>query len=202
MHISNTDIKRYLGLMVEEVTAASADNNVDLIIMGTRGANGLKELMLGSNTASVIEKTRVPVLAVPEKAKWQSFSKVVYAADFEKDDFEIIEQLVNFIKSYNSHIEILHIALRHEEELEQKLDNLFTEVKTKLNYPKMSFHISNKDNAVEGINNFIEKTEADLLCMATYQRGLIGSLFHKSITKAMAFHIHIPLLAFHKSTKD
>jgi nucleotide-binding universal stress UspA family protein len=48
-----------------------------LIVMGTRGASGLKKYVLGSNTASVIEVSHVPVLAVPELGDFRNFRNVV-----------------------------------------------------------------------------------------------------------------------------
>lgn len=190
-----------LGFSVEEINSAAADQNVDLIVMGTKGASGLKELMIGSNTAAVIEKCRVPVLAIPDKAKFAMIEKIVYATDFKSDDLSVIGKLAEFAKLFNAQIAVLHISPASEKDADAKLDKLFTEVKYKLDYERMSFHILNKDKIAEGIDGFVKYSEADLLAMATYQRGLFDSLFHKSITKKMVLHTHIPLFAFHKSLK-
>lgn len=64
-------ISRYGNLIVQINTIARAAANIDLIVMGTRGASGMMELFFGSNTADVIEQVRVcPVLAVPSKARY------------------------------------------------------------------------------------------------------------------------------------
>src|ERR1700733_9867835 len=47
----------------------------DLIVMGTKGASGLKKLLIGSNTVKVISNTRVPVLVIPEVARFKNFLK-------------------------------------------------------------------------------------------------------------------------------
>lgn len=187
-----------LGFAVEEIIIASNDLKADLIVMGTKGASGLKEVLLGSNTARVIEKAKVPVLAIPEKAKFSSLKKIVYASDFKSDDSQLIEQLINFAKVFNTQVSILHVSPMKEKDADAKLDWLFAEVKYKVNYEKISFHILNKEKIAEGIDGFVRYSEADMLAMTTYKKGLIESVFHKSMTKKMAYHMDIPLMVFHK----
>ena len=60
----------------------------DLLVMGTKGASGLKKLLIGSNTVNVISKTRVPVLVIPEVARFKDFLKkgknrIVLATDLD-----------------------------------------------------------------------------------------------------------------------
>lgn len=52
------------GAAPEAIIAAAAEHDVDLIIMGTRGASDLRE-MLGSVSAQVLRYARCPVLQVP-----------------------------------------------------------------------------------------------------------------------------------------
>jgi nucleotide-binding universal stress UspA family protein len=60
-----------------------------LIVMGTRGASGLKKYVMGSNTASVIEVSHIPVLAVPELGAFKQFGNVVYASDLKHIEKEL-----------------------------------------------------------------------------------------------------------------
>src|SRR5207342_2350709 len=60
----------------------------DLIVMGTKGASGLKRILIGSNTVNVIAKTRVPVLVIPEVARFENFfnkgkNRIVLATDLD-----------------------------------------------------------------------------------------------------------------------
>lgn len=188
-----------VGFAVEEIVTASADKKCDMIIMGTKGASGLKEIMMGSNTASVIEKTRCTVFAIPEKSKFKKIEKVVYATDFKSDDLPVIRELVNFAKMFDSHLSIIHIHPEKEKNVDEKLDELFIKVKYQTDYEMISFHIVNNEKIVSAINTFSEKNGADVLALATYNRGLFETLFHNSVTKQIAYHTSIPLLAFHKS---
>ena len=50
-----------LGRTFSEVTEVAKANNIDLIVMGSHGASGFKELFIGSNTEKVIRTSEIPV---------------------------------------------------------------------------------------------------------------------------------------------
>src|SRR5688500_940750 len=76
-----------------------------LIVMGTRGASGLKKYILGSNTASVIEISHIPVLAVPELGEFKNFNNVVYATDLKHIHNEL-EILIPYLQKFNSTVHL------------------------------------------------------------------------------------------------
>jgi nucleotide-binding universal stress UspA family protein len=60
-----------------------ANNKVDIIIMGTKGAQGLKNMFKGSNTSKLMLQTAIPILIIPEHVKHESIAKIVWASDFK-----------------------------------------------------------------------------------------------------------------------
>jgi nucleotide-binding universal stress UspA family protein len=74
--------------------------HTDLIVMGTRGASGVKKYVMGSNTTSVIEGSKIPVLAVPELGTFKNLRNVVYASDLTRLEKEL-KTLVPFLKNFN-----------------------------------------------------------------------------------------------------
>jgi nucleotide-binding universal stress UspA family protein len=54
-----------LGHPVEEILKAADDEGCDAIVLGTHGKGFLRQTFLGSVAASVVERTRKPVLVVP-----------------------------------------------------------------------------------------------------------------------------------------
>jgi nucleotide-binding universal stress UspA family protein len=61
----DVNIATRIGIPYKEIISFSDQNNIDLIVMCTRGESGFTRWMLGSNTDYVIRGTNVPVLAVP-----------------------------------------------------------------------------------------------------------------------------------------
>jgi nucleotide-binding universal stress UspA family protein len=167
-----------------------------LIVMGTNGASGLKKAVIGSNTASVIEFSQIPVLAVPKRAKFMGFRDIVYASDLRNLEKEL-KTLIPYAKQFDSTIHVLHIASSGNdmEALEQKVD----ETVQKFNYKNIVTLVL-VDRFIEGaIDQYIGVSRADLLAMFTHDLTFYEKLFDRSHTRKMAFHSSVPLLAFKQS---
>lgn len=164
-----------------------------LIVMGTRGARGLRKYVLGTNTASVIEVSHVPVLAVPELGDFKSFKTVVYATDL-KDVERELQILIPYFKEFNSKVHLLHVtpSLKEVAALEKKVSASITQAGITNVVAKV---IVNKD-IDEAIDYYVTESKADLLAMFTHDVTFYEKLFNRSITRKMAFHNKIPLLAF------
>jgi nucleotide-binding universal stress UspA family protein len=185
------------GFPVEGVVINYAQHNdIDLIVMGTKGATGLKKILLGSNAAAVIDKSRIPVITVPEFARFTSLKNIFYATDITnlKDELKTV---VSFAKCFNAGIHILHIIPPTRE---SKLDIKKTVAKLSktMDYKKITFTVSLHDNAAKGIDEYVLKHKTDMLAMFTHKLTFFEKLFSKSITRKMAFLSHVPLLTFKK----
>ena len=164
-----------------------------LIVMGTRGASGLKKTVLGSNTTSIIEASPVPVLAVPAKATFKGFKDVVYASDLHHTEKEL-KILVPYVEKFGSVVHLVHVAPNGKEvdALEEKIEK----ITQKQGYKNM-VNLVLVDRDIDGaIDQYIQVTKADLLAMFTHELSLYEKLFDKSKTREMAFHSRVPLLAF------
>lgn len=164
-----------------------------LIVMGTRGARGIRKYVLGTNTASVIEVSHVPVLAVPELGDFKSFETVVYATDL-KDVERELQILVPYLTEFNSNVHLLHVtpSLKEVSALEKKVSAIIAKAGIANVVAKV---IVNKD-IDEAIDYYVTDSKADLLAMFTHDVTFYEKLFNRSVTRKMAFHNKIPLLAF------
>lgn len=184
------------GLVLDEVLSIIHDYKIDIVIMGTHGASGITELILGSNTASVIEKSPVPVLAIPVNAIYKGIKNIVYAYDDIKSGLPSFQRLLEFATIYDSEITLLHIidTEKNTVELNQKE---FEKIKSSVSYDKIRLELVKEENVIEGINDYINSNKVDILAMAIRKRTLLDKIFSRSLTKKMAYHTKIPLLALH-----
>jgi nucleotide-binding universal stress UspA family protein len=178
--------------------------SVHLIVMGTKGATGLKEIFIGSNTARIIEKIPCPVIAVPDKYQFNSIKKIIFATDYHDSDIASIRFLIKLAKAADSELAIIHLAdgelkLRYEEDL---LEHFMERVKKSIVYDKVKFYLLNGVDIVESLTDFIADQNADLFAISSERRLLIGPFFNRSLTRKFVQHIQIPLLAFHASDND
>jgi nucleotide-binding universal stress UspA family protein len=167
-----------------------------LIVMGTKGASGLRKYVLGSNTASVIEISHVPVLAVPELGEFKSFKNVVYATDLRNVQKEL-KTLIPYLEKFNSTVHLLHVtsSLKEVSALEKKIDGIVK----KAGVTNVICKVIVNKNIDEAIDYYVAESNADLLTMFTHDVSFYEKLFNRSMTRKMAFHSKIPLLAFRQA---
>jgi len=185
------------GLVVDEILSLIDDFKIDLVVMGTHGASGISELILGSNTASVIEKSPVPVLAIPQNAIYKGISNVVYAYDDIRSGLPSLQKLFEFAKMYDAQITLLHI-IEGNDNTEEMNEQEFEKIKQNVTYEKINLQLVKEENVLEGINDYVNSNTVDVLAMAIRKRTLLDKIFNRSLTKKMAYHTKIPLLALHK----
>ena len=54
------------GVPADIIVKLSNEMNIDLIVMGTNGRDSLSDYIVGSTTQKVVEKSKCPVLVMPE----------------------------------------------------------------------------------------------------------------------------------------
>lgn len=192
------------GFTVDIILDAIKKKKVSMVVMGTQGASGIKEVLMGSNTAKVISKASCPVIAVPEKASFDGIKRIVYATDYRSSDIVALKQLVDIAKVFKSWINVVHIAdgeyVRENEE--KYIEKFAKKVKQKIDYKNISFQLLYSKDIEKKLEQYIKKESVSILAMSTKHRNLIEQLFGRSITKKLAYHTGIPLIAFHYKQKS
>lgn len=179
-------------------------NKMDLIIMGTKGANGLVEGVLGSFTSTVMTSASCPVLAIPLSGKYKKPEHITYATNYQKGDLLSINFLTELNKNFNSSIKVVHVDESDDSrELKKVAFNKYVfNIKKHVQNENISFKHISGDDLVETLLNFTLKDKTDLLVIShVKEAGLFTSLFHKSLTKAIACKIHMPMLSIPISPK-
>ena len=165
-----------------------------LVVMGTHGAHHLPETLLGTHTYHFIRHAECPVLMIPGKAAFREIKKIAYASDFEvEDESPYLQQLLVFAEPFSPQLYIVNI--RSEEQLsvvpDQKvLDNIQARFPDKFCIAQIR-----EDDVVAALRNFVEDNQIDVLVISIQKRILLERLFHRSISKELAFHYDGPLLA-------
>lgn len=193
------------GNVKKEILNAIKINNIDLVIIGTRGAAAEKGFFVKRITKNIIQQASCPVFVVPKTAQFNKISKIVYLSNFKHDETNIINHCNEFAKLYHAHLVILHIS--DEKNIQHLYKNEVSTfekqnielIKTAVNqfaYHKITFKEIISKNIIDGINEFIKIDYPDVIVMTTYTSTLFDKLFHKSLTKQVLLHSKIPLLIY------
>ncbi len=178
------------GDTVRLITDFAQHNQYDLILMGTQGASGLREIFLGSTTNAVMQKAALPVLAVPSGYVFREVDKIVFAVDEAGvTQPSITRPLVDLAKSL-----AVPVCVFHQAEPFAK-DGIDPSVDIFLEGVEHSFHYElEEDRIVDSINRFVADTGAQMLCMLRRRRGFLEEVFHVSVTSREVFNAPVPLL--------
>ncbi|WP_299431284.1 universal stress protein [uncultured Aquimarina sp.] len=181
--------------LTETIHKTIERNNIDLVVMGTKGATGTASLFMGSNTVKVIQKTHnCPVLVVPDEYDFEKPMEIAFPTDFRR--FYIAEELkplIDIASLFGSNIRIFHI--HEEEKLDELQDHNYNSLKKYLKDFTHSIHwISKLDQKSKLINDFINQLNINLLVMVNYRHSLIESITHEPVIKKLGFHASVPFL--------
>ena len=186
-----------LGTPSAIIAETAKRNEIDLIVMGTKGVRSNIEKIMGSVAAGVVKKAACPVLVVPEDSQFL-LEKIAYASNLkEADPFEIWK-MIRLLAMESPTIRCIHFNTGEEMKAEamEDMENFFIE-----RSPNLKIHFQNLpgNNFIESLNDFIDLYEIQLLVMFQPHRSFFENLFHHSNTKEMALKTHVPLLVMKAS---
>jgi nucleotide-binding universal stress UspA family protein len=187
------------GDLVKLIPEMIKEYHIDMVIMGTKGASGFKEILIGSHTAKVIRVAECPVIAIPEKTRFKGISHIIYATDYNSSDFDALKKVVDLAKHFQAKITLLHVSDEHYPLSGAKqIMELFAEkVQARVKYDLMDYKVIRTGNAEEELDEYVMKKHADLFVMSTMHRDIFDRLFGRSMTEKVAYHTRMPLMVFH-----
>jgi nucleotide-binding universal stress UspA family protein len=183
-----------------EVNDAALKNNADLIVMGSHGTSGLKELFVGSNTERVVRNAEIPVLVVKNNVMNVNFDVVTFACDFSEENVKSYLKAVNLFEKMNSKVYMVYVNLPNDKfksslEIEKRVVNFFTKADGNLKKMKDVHYVSDY-SVEEGVLTFSNKIGADLIAVPTHGRKGLSHFFEGSVGEDVANHSTLPVITF------
>ncbi len=186
----NTDLVSGIMDMIEV-------NDIGLVIMGTSGASGLKEIFLGSNTSQVLKNISCPVIAVPKNASFKKIENIIFATDFDmgcnNKSLPLVLEITRRLKAKLTMVNIQTVGTNFAK-TRDNADKFFEECKDSLKDINYDYHYIIEEDIPEGINKAYQNNNADLLVMIKKSHSLIDYLFNKSMTNEIVTEAKLPLL--------
>lgn len=188
--ISNVLIQGYL---VDEVAKISKEEQIDFIVMGTKGVTHLREVFLGTVATRIMNECSTAVLVIPEKCTYTPITKILFNTRYLLDDIEPLKKVAALANVFQAHIDCLSIKTPHtvqDNDFEADFKNIFRDA-------DISFH-SVIENDIEGaIFKYIDQNTINMAAIHVRHRGFFEKLFQVSLSGKLAFHINIPFLSVH-----
>lgn len=194
-------IEARLGEVSYQVKQLVEEQGFDLIVMGTKGASGLKKVLIGSNATEVLKNRNCPTIIVPHQAPKLPITKILYACDFTEIDHEL-DFLVQFAKVLGAEVHLVHFYPEALSEVGVDVKETRAKLVKQYGYDKIKLFAEMENRVVDGILRYAEENKADLVVMFTEERSYLNELFGKSMTKELAFIAAFPLMAIPRKPLD
>ena len=182
--------------VVQSILDEAKEHEMDLVIIGTTGAKGLKELFFGSVASRVMQAAHCPVLIVPDTANYHGIEKIGLTLEYKPGEMELVKKALEFTRKLGAHLKCLHVDAFDPNKKKTRL----AEFSAAFAYDTdISFHTRYDLDIELGILEYMKSNQIDIIIMEMLEESHLKELFSYSIAKRVAYHSDIPLLAFPNS---
>lgn len=168
---------------------------VDLLVAGITGRNRIEKALIGSNALEMARESRIPLMIVPKGITFQKVERIVFACDLrnisETTPVNIIKQVTNIFKSKLS---VLHIDTKKSSKLNPDIILEQNALIKLWGEDQPEYYYADNEDIAEGIMKFAHEQQAQLIITVPRKYRFLESLFHRSLSKRLAFKTDIPIL--------
>jgi len=183
-----------------EVSDVAKEHGADLIVMGSHGASGLKEVLVGSNTEKVVRHSNIPVLVIKENPILTDFENVIFASDFSEEAIKPYLNASRMFEVLDAKMHLVYVNLpdnrfRSSTEIEKRVASFLKAAEGNLDKMKEVAYVN--DYTIEkGVLNYSNIIGGDLVAVATHGRKGLAHFFEGSISEDIANHSTLPVMTF------
>ncbi|MEO9050435.1 MAG: universal stress protein [Ginsengibacter sp.] len=183
--------------VIDNILSFAEHHDIDMIVMGTQGASGLKKITVGSVASKVMKKSNIPVLLIPERFEWKLPEKIVFTTSFQKADTIALPIVFEIAKLYGALVTFVNLLNPYDqygEKEKRKFESYTYSVQRTFNDSRIQFQQLETTSVIKTMENLYEEIPYDMLGMARRKLGFFNRFFQKSFTKKMAYLTTQPLL--------
>lgn len=178
------------------IMKVSQKHDCDLIIMGSHGAEGLKEVFVGSNTEKVVRYSDIPVLVIKSETEDFKAKKMLFATNLALETVGSYENAVQFSKKLGVEMKTVFINTVGKFRTSDHIDGQIEKFKDAVKDNNLEIVVRNDKNTEDGILNYAKKIDADLVGIGTHGRKGIARLLNGSLSEHIVNHAKRPVITF------
>ncbi len=172
----------------------------DIIIMGTKGASGVKGAIWGSVASRLIAMTSTPVLAIPKYYNQFKLEHILFAVDNPTfNDAEVLAPLKEIAERAGAKVTAFNMAVPIHVDVDENTETLSTS--QVIQDIADDYYQSFDHDLKQSIIQYVMKNKTDMVCMIRKERGFFVDIMHASATKKIIFDAPVPLLILHQEEK-
>jgi nucleotide-binding universal stress UspA family protein len=189
-HVEPGSTSRIISEVVEK-------NDIDMVVIGSSGASGLEEIVIGSNTEKVVRFSKVPVMVIKNELKDINIKNAVFASNFELENMEAYQTAKAFVDSFKAKMQLLYVNLPGNQfysttEIQEHMRTFLNKMEVPLT--RDNIEIYNDYSLEQGVLNGARSLKADLIIIPTHGRKGISHFFNGSVGEDVVNHSELPVL--------
>lgn len=183
------------GDLLYSIKKVVSDENIDIVVMGTNGAEGWFASLVGTNTGSVINNVGVPVLSVPAEAKFEQIKTIAFTTRFRRKDIEALIKVLFYAKKFRAKVKCLYVKTSDSDVNSETINRWKSHFEEE---EDLQFFVIPNEDVQSTIEDFLDNQNVDMLAMLTYKRNFFAALFTTTTTQKLSYYLKTPILALHE----
>ncbi|HLV38534.1 universal stress protein [Xanthomarina sp.] len=185
------------NFLVQSVRDHVEKKNIELIVLGTKGASGLKKAIVGSNTGDIITKVACTTLIVPENATYKKIRELAFPTDFALQyNLNTLEPILKVIQKNDAALRVVHISKKAAELNSDQIKNKEL-LEDYFQAHAHSFHFLTNKNIEAAVQCFVDSRDVDMITMVAKNLNYFQQILFHSKVEEISYHINIPFLVLH-----
>lgn len=189
-------VKFKTGNAFKSISESIIEEKPDLVVMGSKGASGIEEVLIGSNTEKVVRTASCPVITIKSAVASTSIKKIVFASDFKNESEKVAARIMRLQELFGAQLYLVVVNTPASFETTRESISRIKSYAKKYNMTNVKAEIYNSRSEESGIIEFAEDIDADLIAMATHGRTGFLHLITGSIAEDVVNHAKRPVWTF------
>lgn len=185
-----------IGQTFDGIMKTVSENGIDLIVMGSHGSSGVKEMFVGSNAEKVVRNSKVPVLVIKDDKGEFNIENFVFASDFAEEIKAPFEKVVNFVNDFGATLHLVIVNTPNNFKSTRVAQKIMDDFISQFNVSDYKTHIYNDANVEAGILHIASDLNADVIGMCTHGRKGLAHFLNGSISESLVNHAKKPVITF------
>lgn len=189
----NIETRVEMGSPYESISKVIAEHDADLLVMGTKGASGLEEVLIGSNTEKVVRYAKCPVITVKQDVSLDQIRNIVFATNLLEDQSDLIGKLKDIQALTDATLHLVKVNTPNHFHTQRQMQEEFNKYIEKYGLNNATTSIYNEATEEDGILYFAEDLGACMIAIGTHGRTGLLHLLSGSIAEDLVNHAQIPV---------
>lgn len=171
-------------------------HEIDLIVMGSHGATGWREMFEGSNAEKVVRTVNCPVLTLKNERAAADIKNILFASNFYGEITPAFSHIKTIAELFDAKIHFLKVITENSfESTSYSMNTMKTFAKDAGVDWEVTMQTVNAENIEDGVKYFANEYKMDMVAMPTHGRSGIMHFLFGSVTEDIVNHLNIPVLS-------